>query len=120
MDTIVTLDSGRLVAHGSYGATKQEASHVLKRLLQPGQSDDVSQNNVEIRLVSEPIIERRQNATTSTSILRDDHRQRGNWSVYIYYGKSAGLLPMLFWALSTLVGAVANSYSSKSALNQIV
>jgi hypothetical protein len=120
MHTVVTLDSGRLVAHRPYGAIKHEAFHVLNRLQQPGRSDDVSQSEVEIRPVSEPEIGRRQNITPSTSILRDDYRQRGSWSVYIYYGKSAGLLRIILWALSTLVGAVANSYSSKSALNQTV
>lgn len=40
-------------------------------------------------------------------------RQAGNWSVYAYYSKSAGVMSLLFWALFTLTGAVSASYSSE-------
>jgi hypothetical protein len=43
-------------------------------------------------------------------------RQKGNWSVYAYYGKKTGKLSLLVWALSTLIGGISNAYSSESIL----
>jgi hypothetical protein len=45
-------------------------------------------------------------------------RQKGNWSVYVYYGKKTGKLSLLVWALSTLIGGISNAYSSESILPQ--
>ncbi|KAL6828791.1 P-loop containing nucleoside triphosphate hydrolase protein [Trichoderma sp. SZMC 28015] len=39
-------------------------------------------------------------------------RQKGSWSVYSYYSKKAGKLSLFLWAISTLIGAISNSYST--------
>ncbi|KAK9777262.1 putative ATP-binding cassette transporter [Seiridium cardinale] len=41
-----------------------------------------------------------------------DERQTGNWSVYVYYCRSAGALSMILWGVSLLLGAVCSGVST--------
>ncbi|XP_044722253.1 ABC transporter transmembrane domain-containing protein [Hirsutella rhossiliensis] len=38
-------------------------------------------------------------------------RRSGSWSVYGYYCRSAGNVPLIFWASFTIIGAVATNYA---------
>ncbi|UKZ80163.1 hypothetical protein TrVFT333_007920 [Trichoderma virens FT-333] len=61
---------------------------------------------------------RRQGLISSSN--RDEFsRQKGSWSVYAYYGEKAGKLSLLVWALSTLIGAISNSYSRALAVTLV-
>lgn len=110
MDSIIVMDSGRVVDTGSY----EEIFDRSARL--------VEQAEAEVQAAEKPQEEKGGDGDDSTPRLaergaetapltqqEDTTRRSGSWSVYKYYIKSAGITTVLFWILFTFVGAVFTS-----------
>lgn len=118
MDMIVALNDGRLLDSGSYKEIRERRPEILKMedddfyrsYRDPG--EEPSPLDLEIAPnIAKPAAQIKSNQVSDSSSLTL-RRQKGNWGVYVYYAKKAGRLSIFLWALSTLVGAVSNAYSS--------
>ncbi|UKZ54381.1 hypothetical protein TrVGV298_008189 [Trichoderma virens] len=117
MDSIILLEEGSISNTGSYEHFKTRRPDMFKW---DGHKTDFNADQVNEEISARPEVEsqgsnstapRRQGLISSSN--RDEFsRQKGSWSVYAYYGEKAGKLSLLVWALSTLIGAISNSYST--------
>ncbi|KAG8415785.1 hypothetical protein J3458_009605 [Metarhizium acridum] len=116
MDSIVLLQDGFVLDTGSYGHIKARRPDMLKW---DGHKTDFNSDLADEDGSAGPEVEPK--GLKSTAPGRQGQigspnsgfsRQKRNWSVYAYYGKKAGKLSLFLWALSTLVGAISNSYST--------
>lgn len=121
IDRIVLLEEGSVLDTGSYEDIKTRRPDMFK--WDEHETNLNSDSTIEESLAgteAEPEGSRSTTAGRHGQISSSDrggfNRQKGNWSVYAYYGKKAGKLSLFLWVLSTLIGAISNSYSSKSML----
>ncbi|KAH6652821.1 putative ATP-binding cassette transporter [Truncatella angustata] len=107
MDTILILEGGNVLRSGSYqelfraGLVEQDSSsETLMEVARTSSSDSSRFTQQETR---------HQAIHDQTEAPSDfDARPNGNWSVYAYYGRSAGARSILAWAISLFVGAACN------------
>lgn len=118
MDSVVLLEEGSISDTGSYEHIKARKPDMFRwNEHTTDTNDDRTKEESSAGHEAEP---QGSNSTTSQQqgqIGGSDRagfsRQKGSWSVYSYYGKKAGKLSLFLWAISTLIGAISNSYSSK-------
>ncbi|KAH8198292.1 hypothetical protein TruAng_007542 [Truncatella angustata] len=104
MDTILILEGGNVLRSGSYqelfrtGLVEQDSSsETLMEVARTSSSDSSRFTQQETR---------HQAIHDQTGAPSDfDARPNGNWSVYAYYGRSAGARSILAWAISLFVKA---------------
>lgn len=114
MDTLVLLESGKLVDCGSYEEIRVRRPGVID---QEATRFDTESRAEEIEADS-PL----EHETSQAARLVDGdevdpeevnlQRRYGSWAVYAYYSRSAGFWTILLWAFFTLIGAVAASLTS--------
>ncbi|KAL7941244.1 P-loop containing nucleoside triphosphate hydrolase protein [Trichoderma barbatum] len=117
MDSIVVLEEGTVLDTGSYEHIKERRPNMFKW---DGHKTDFDSDLANEGSSASPVGEPKGSTCTasrgqgqmSSSNEGGFLRQEGNWSVYAYYGKKAGNLSLFLWALSTLIGAISNSYST--------
>lgn len=118
MDSVVLLEEGSISDTGSYEHIKARKPDIFKW---DEHKTDSNHDRVKEESSAGPGVEsrsfnssapERQGQISSSNRARSS-RQKGSWSVYSYYGKKAGKLSLFLWAISTLIGAISNSYSSK-------
>ncbi|KAK1752303.1 canalicular multispecific organic anion transporter 1 [Echria macrotheca] len=121
VDTVVLLNEGRLLDHGSYQEICERRPELIK--LQQEEADQYeSRGDSSVKAKNLPKMETVQSTVKNSPegeqdeeperAVGDASRQKGNWSVYAYYAKKAGKVSIFLWVLSTVIGAVANAYSS--------
>jgi hypothetical protein len=114
MDTKVVLEDGRITSLVSTnietivlsGETTTMRAHAkLDESL--GIHEDIKKHTVAQEVVTGM-------AETDAGGLPLTHRQRqhGSWSVYAYYGRSAGWLSLLLWCFSAITAATFTSFMS--------
>ncbi|POR31354.1 Uncharacterized protein TPAR_08439 [Tolypocladium paradoxum] len=114
MDSIAILDGGRLADYGSYDEVLSRSAALIEQAevaedLSPRSSNDIANTN------EQPITESAPHAEDAGGMPLDvptSARRSGSWSVYTYYARSAGAASVFFWALFTVIGAVATNYTA--------
>ncbi|KAI1781491.1 P-loop containing nucleoside triphosphate hydrolase protein [Hypoxylon cercidicola] len=119
MDTIIALDHHSVAVSGSYAEMRERMPEIFSQVQDPQSSEeqtrengmmaDMSLKTADLCSGSAGLLHRPLSVTTTLS---DKRRQSGNWSVYAYYIKSAGIATSFIWLLSTLAGAVVSSGST--------
>jgi ATP-binding cassette subfamily C (CFTR/MRP) protein 1 len=114
MDTIVVLNSGTIVDVGTYSGLQQSGSLVghTERVLDTDDEESSGKNGGIERSTPEEEL----SAPVANPLPTEQGpfaRRNGSWSVYGYYYRSAGVITVFLWALSTLVGAVSMNVMRK-------
>jgi hypothetical protein len=122
VDSIVLLEEGSISDTGSYEYIKARRPDMFKWNehkpdFDSDQANEESSADPEVEPQGSHSTTPERQGQISCSNRVEFSRQKGSWSVYAYYGKKASKLSLFLWALSTLVGAISNSYSSKSMLS---
>ncbi|KAM0816494.1 putative ATP-binding cassette transporter [Seiridium cardinale] len=113
MDIVLVLEGGKLIHSGPF--------HELQHW-----SAGLSERNSSSETITEVAGTHSSDNDTSThsqaphqatdspdeDSMELDERQTGNWSVYVYYCRSAGALSMILWGVSLLLGAVCSGVST--------
>lgn len=115
MDSIAILDGGRLADYGSYEEVRSRSAALIEQAevtedLLPRNTDDITNAAEQANLEHTPLVDDADGTPPEAVTLE---RRSGSWSVYTYYARSAGVVSVLFWSLSTVIGAVATNYTSK-------
>lgn len=123
MDTIIVLDSGKIVQAGTpnevypTAASLTEAEEPLlesKRSATVSETDQRRTSANEMATIDSTTVLTLPNSEVEPDEEPDFERQRGSWSVYTYYGRNAGALSALCYILSSAVAAAFGNISGKS------
>jgi ABC-type multidrug transport system ATPase subunit len=114
VDTVILLEGGRIVQSGPF----QELS---PRNVELGMSDDPTETKDEEGHSSTGLTETSRSPESQHNQTNDlarvltnrVDRRDGNWSVYVYYVRSAGVFSIVAWAVCLLLGAACNGVSSR-------
>lgn len=114
MDSIVVLDKGKLAKVGPYEQVRPRSANIIA---QAEMIDDAASESVdETADVGGPpgpgTSELPANDTSSALDKNLKQRHNGSWSVYAYYARSAGVVPLIVWIVFTFVGAIGACYTS--------
>lgn len=119
MDTILVLEDGMLVHSGRFADVYPKAADLDEDegvipidTLNP--RDDVTVDTDKEEETESPnpyTTESNSPHNPSEKHQNDLERQKGSWSVYSYYGRSAGLFLVFRWSLSSVVAATCSNVS---------
>ncbi|ETS77362.1 hypothetical protein PFICI_11236 [Pestalotiopsis fici W106-1] len=111
MDTVLALESGHMVQVRDLVGVNIQSAGVVEQVPSATESpalESILQNNndnLDIPQDSEPP-NNGSDSEESESVPLDSERQRGNWAVYSYYCRSAGLLSVVIWITCSMLAAV--------------
>ncbi|KAM4064462.1 ABC transporter transmembrane domain-containing protein [Hirsutella rhossiliensis] len=115
MDSIIVLNEGRVVDSGSFEEVRSRNASLIQRIeISTDLSSIETDSDMETPARSEEEQERSVPPALSPENGSADlnlNRRSGSWSVYGYYCRSAGNVPLIFWASFTIIGAVATNYA---------
>ncbi|KAE8353805.1 P-loop containing nucleoside triphosphate hydrolase protein [Aspergillus coremiiformis] len=112
-DEIIILDNGRVVEQGAYKDILIRSPEIATKLEISGGNTSISttadeKTDCEDRNESRP-------SSESTATAHEDvdwSRQRGTWSVYLYYFHRAGYLPLFFFVVLTVLYTFSSVFST--------
>lgn len=107
-DAIIVLDEGRVVDQGSYEELKVRMPEIMASIYMSEDDNTVSMEATLVDSKSAGLA-----AETANSEVIDLRRQQGSWSVYSYYFRSAGYIPLIFSMSCVLVECFSANFSSK-------
>ncbi|KAI0128261.1 P-loop containing nucleoside triphosphate hydrolase protein [Xylariales sp. AK1849] len=113
VDTTIVLEGGKIACSGAFQELPHWNAGIVERYITGEITADVvhtslSNSHPPSHLEMQHHIKNH----PEEAISELDGRRNGNWSVYTYYCRSAGLLSMIAWAVSLLLGAVCNGVST--------
>lgn len=107
-DAIIVLDKGRVVDQGSYEELKVRMPEIIANIHMS--EDDKMVSTEEDTLVNPNSAGVA--AETANSEVVDLFRQQGSWSVYDYYFRSAGYIPLIFSISCVVIECFGANFSS--------
>ncbi|KAI9745550.1 MAG: hypothetical protein M1818_001084 [Claussenomyces sp. TS43310] len=108
-DEIISLEEGKVIDQGSWEQILARTPAINTKL--GSSAGDIS--NVEDAGGQEEVDVGNNDASeTLRSEYTDQLRQKGAWSVYMYYFRSAGYIPLAFFAIFTVVEAFCNNFGT--------
>lgn len=109
MDVVAVLENGTVIEAKPYDQVQVPTSKLVSSETAIANEDDkVLSDDVDGSINDNPIAI----DDPEVALERDSLQRRGgSWSVYSYYCRSAGVVPLVLWILFTFVGAVSATYT---------
>ncbi|KAJ3497293.1 hypothetical protein NLG97_g2019 [Lecanicillium saksenae] len=108
MDSVVVMENGRVTDADSFEQVKLRSPELLKATTTDEAPEHTEEDEPNATARAASIDEDPETALEQDSL----RRRTGSWSVYSYYGRSAGATSLTLWIIFTFIGAVAGSYTS--------